>query len=318
MGYIDPVVLLPNSFQSLDAECQRSIACHELLHVRRRDWLVTVAEEVVAALLWFNPGVWWLIAQAKLAREQLVDSEVVRLTAPEPYIEALLSMAVVPGRRWALPAAPFFTGGHLIRRMRLLTADARCSRLRLFLSYASIGLVLLCAAGSAFLWFPLMGEQQIVQAGAPMPRVVLGFAAPIGVIGGFAGSRVSGEFNVALPPPAGPAHDIVYFVTATHGDPGLMPPPPPPPPPPGMPQLGVLATRRIQMVRPGEVASPARIQQIREALGEDALVEVEQTEGGFVRGVRVTARRLTNEADIVRSLVPAGSTKPAAPADRVD
>ncbi|HET9941795.1 MAG TPA: M56 family metallopeptidase, partial [Terriglobia bacterium] len=319
MGHIDPVVLLPDSFQSLEADCQRSIACHELLHVRRKDWLVTVAEEMVGALLWFNPGAWWLIAQAKLAREQLVDSEVVKLTAPEPYIEALLSMAVVPGSRWALPAAPFFTGGHLIRRMRLLTANARCSRLRLFLSYASIGLVLFLVAGSMFLWFPLMGEQQVVLAGPPTQRVFLGYAtAPIGVIGGFAGTRVSGEFNVALPAPAGPVHDIVYFVSTMHGDAGLMPPPPPPPPPPGMLSSGFLAVRGIQMVRPGEVASPERIQQMREALGDGSVVEIDQTEGGFVRGVRVTARRLSNEADTVRSVVPAGSTKPAAPADRID
>src|SRR4030095_11223561 len=92
-GFFRPVVLLPASFVSLDAETQCGIACHELVHVRRRDWLKTVLEELVAALFWFHPAVWWLLAQARLAREQLVDAEVVRLTsAREPYIHALLIM----------------------------------------------------------------------------------------------------------------------------------------------------------------------------------------------------------------------------------
>jgi len=93
-GFFRPVVLLPESFVSLDAEEQCGIACHELLHVRRRDWLVTVIEEVIAALFWFHPAFWWLVVQARLAREQLVDAEVVSLmSSREPYINALLIMA---------------------------------------------------------------------------------------------------------------------------------------------------------------------------------------------------------------------------------
>ncbi|HJT86798.1 MAG TPA: M56 family metallopeptidase, partial [Bryobacteraceae bacterium] len=88
LGWLAPVVLLPESFLELDEEAQCGVACHELLHVRRHDWLITVLEEIAGAMLWFNPAVWWLLAQAGLAREQLVDSEAVRLTAArEPYID---------------------------------------------------------------------------------------------------------------------------------------------------------------------------------------------------------------------------------------
>ena len=61
---------------------------------------MTMVEEIFSAFLWFNPGAWWVLAQARLSREQLVDSEVVRLTAREPYVKALLSMAVVSRRGW--------------------------------------------------------------------------------------------------------------------------------------------------------------------------------------------------------------------------
>src|SRR5262245_55003644 len=73
MGYIDPVVLLPPSFYSLEEAEQRSIACHELIHVRRHDWVVTIVEGVAGARVWFNPAVRWLLSQAKLTREHVVD-----------------------------------------------------------------------------------------------------------------------------------------------------------------------------------------------------------------------------------------------------
>ncbi len=44
LGWLAPVVLLPVSFLDMDEEAQCGIACHELLHVRRGDWLVTLIE----------------------------------------------------------------------------------------------------------------------------------------------------------------------------------------------------------------------------------------------------------------------------------
>jgi beta-lactamase regulating signal transducer with metallopeptidase domain len=45
LGALRPVVLLPASFLALDEEAQCGIAAHELLHVQRHDWLITVLEE---------------------------------------------------------------------------------------------------------------------------------------------------------------------------------------------------------------------------------------------------------------------------------
>ena len=85
-------------------EAQCAVLCHELLHVRRHDWLATVFEEMVGALLWFNPAIWWLVARTRLAREQVVDEEVVRLTsARAPYLDALLALA---GKRLQPDLAP--------------------------------------------------------------------------------------------------------------------------------------------------------------------------------------------------------------------
>ena len=73
-GFLRPVILLP-------AMCleDESIGCHELLHVRRRDWLFTLMEECVLALFWFHPAMWWLMAQIQLAREEVVDRAAVEI-----------------------------------------------------------------------------------------------------------------------------------------------------------------------------------------------------------------------------------------------
>ncbi len=57
-GLRRPLVLLPSRFPELPADIQEAIVCHELLHVRRRDWIVTVAEQAIRAALWFHPAVY--------------------------------------------------------------------------------------------------------------------------------------------------------------------------------------------------------------------------------------------------------------------
>jgi beta-lactamase regulating signal transducer with metallopeptidase domain len=83
-GFFRPAILLPPS--ALDDE---AIACHELVHVRRRDWLYTVFEESILAVFWFHPALWWLVSEIQLAREQSVDQEVVTiLSGRERYQES--------------------------------------------------------------------------------------------------------------------------------------------------------------------------------------------------------------------------------------
>jgi TonB family protein len=206
VGFFRPVVLLPESFLSLTSAAQHGIACHELLHVRRRDWLVTVIEEFLAAAFWFHPGVWWLLAQSRLSREQLVDAEVVQLTsAREDYIASLLAIA---GTRIELDLAPaplFLRRRHLTQRMHLLLMEVSMSKLRLVSSYAAIAAILAVAAWAMFLTFPLEGMAQ-------------GVTAP----------KLPSSLTAVLPAPGVPS---VGTATAQNATP---PPPPPPPPPPGV------------------------------------------------------------------------------------
>jgi beta-lactamase regulating signal transducer with metallopeptidase domain len=105
-GLARPVILLPERFLATDARFQLAIACHELLHVRRRDWAHHLAEEIVRASLWFHPAIAWFISRVRLAREQLVDLEVLTVTsARKVYLEALLEFSGSRTRMAAVPTA---------------------------------------------------------------------------------------------------------------------------------------------------------------------------------------------------------------------
>jgi beta-lactamase regulating signal transducer with metallopeptidase domain len=147
-GFAAPVVLLPERFLKLDAGFQAAIASHELMHVRRRDWAHHLSEEIVRAVFWFHPAILWLVARVRLAREQVVDVEVVRLTkSRKVYVEALLEFAT--GRSAAaILAPPFLAERQFVERVALMLKEADMSRKRLI---ASLGVISCALAGTAIL-----------------------------------------------------------------------------------------------------------------------------------------------------------------------
>ena len=154
-GFSKPVILLPEKFLQLDARFQAAIACHELLHVRRRDWAHHLGEKVLRAVFWFHPAILWLVARVRLAREQVVDMEVVRLTAArKTYVEALLEFT--GGRRVAaIPAPPFLAEQQFVERVAVMLKEAGMSRRRLIASLSVIGCGLAGTAVLAVSIFPL-------------------------------------------------------------------------------------------------------------------------------------------------------------------
>ena len=136
-GFAAPVVLLPERFPFMNAKFQATIACHELLHVQRHDWMHHLAEEGVRAVLWFHPAVSWLIARIRLAREQVVDLEVIRLTQErKSYLEALLEFATGRSPAAPIPAPPFLSERQLPERVALMLKEVRMSRGRLMVCFA--------------------------------------------------------------------------------------------------------------------------------------------------------------------------------------
>jgi len=157
-GLRRPVVLLPKGFLELAPDFQTTVVCHELAHVRRRDWAWTVGETLVTAAFWFHPAVWWLVSEIQVSREAVIDREVVEITgARKPYLEALVYLASDGARPAMAPAVPMLGRRHLARRMRLLLSEVSMSKTRLVVSFATIALTV-AVVGRYTVWaFPLTG-----------------------------------------------------------------------------------------------------------------------------------------------------------------
>ncbi len=161
-GFRRPIILLPPAVLEQPAEAQFGIACHEFLHVRRRDWLFTVCEEFAGALLWFHPAVWWLLGQIRLAREQVVDRAVVSITeSREPYVQALLALGGGRPQLDLAPATLFLRKRHLASRIHSLLKEVTVSKRRLVSSYVSIAAMLMLTAWFVVSSFPLQGSPQV-------------------------------------------------------------------------------------------------------------------------------------------------------------
>ena len=138
-GVSRPVILLPAGFLEMEEKHQEAIACHELLHVRRSDWLFTLLEEAIRSFFWFHPAIWWVLGRIQLAREQVVDRRVIEITqARKPYLEALAQMASARLHPQASAVLPFSRKPHLTQRVARIIRNAPISKIRFTVSLAAI------------------------------------------------------------------------------------------------------------------------------------------------------------------------------------
>ena len=95
IGFLKPVVVIPTwALHELSTAELNSILIHELAHLRRRDDWTNLAQQVLKALLFFHPAVWWIENKLALEREMACDDAVLAETAnPKGYAQCLISVA---------------------------------------------------------------------------------------------------------------------------------------------------------------------------------------------------------------------------------
>jgi beta-lactamase regulating signal transducer with metallopeptidase domain len=76
-GGLSAVVLLPNEADRWPADRRRVVVLHELIHIKRRDLQAQAIAQVVCALYWFNPLVWWAVDRLRREQEWACDEHVV-------------------------------------------------------------------------------------------------------------------------------------------------------------------------------------------------------------------------------------------------
>src|SRR5262245_15549621 len=169
-GVRRPTVLLPDALADASASLRRAVVTHELFHVRRRDWLAVLTEEMVRTALWFHPGIHWLTAQIQLAREEIVDELTVSATGDRrTYVEALLAFADTPGLS---PAPAFAHRRQLFHRILSVSKEKVMSRPRSVLSAVVLIGGVFGASWYASTVFPIVAAARVPLIAPPAPAPV--------------------------------------------------------------------------------------------------------------------------------------------------
>lgn len=131
MGHLKPIVILPVALiNRLDWQQTEAILLHELVHVKRMDYLFNILQSVMEVFLFFNPIVWWFSGIIRKEREHCCDDATVALTEqPVKYAEALLQLEL---SRKQLQPALAATGNHkkytLLNRIKRIVEMKTTSR----------------------------------------------------------------------------------------------------------------------------------------------------------------------------------------------
>jgi beta-lactamase regulating signal transducer with metallopeptidase domain len=97
MGYLKPVILMPiGMYSGLSTDQLESILIHELIHIKRGDYLVNIVQSFLEGLYFFNPFMWIVSGIIRREREHCCDDAVIHIHGnPMAYARALTSLQEV-------------------------------------------------------------------------------------------------------------------------------------------------------------------------------------------------------------------------------
>ena len=169
IGWLRPVVLLPAScLTGLSPGQIEAILCHELAHVRRHDYLISVFQSVVESLLFYHPAVWWISQQLRRERECCCDE--FAIASGSDRLAYARALSVLEQRRLDAPQLALAANGGVLK-MRIARLLGRGESVPG--SQAAAALVLLALAIGGLLWVGATARAQLRSAArAPLTLAV--------------------------------------------------------------------------------------------------------------------------------------------------
>jgi hypothetical protein len=150
IGWLRPVLLLPDGWRSWPSAKLDAVLIHEREHVRRRDPVVQRLALLNRCIFWFHPLAWWLERKLSALAEEACDTAVLAGGhAPHDYARYLIEMARsvnAAGARLRWAGAVEFSAGQLARRIRRIMDAPRAAAMSRAKSIASMSLCVLMLA----------------------------------------------------------------------------------------------------------------------------------------------------------------------------
>ncbi len=221
-GVFRPKVLLPADALGWPADRIRIVLGHELAHIRRGDWAVQMAAELLRAVYWFNPLVWIARRRLRLESEQACDDAVLKMGIEgSTYATELVDLAKAfrtssTGRQMFLPAAAIARPSSLERRVRAmlnvrLNRDPITRRASIAAGLALVAVTVLIAGfGASAQSFSTVSGSLVDPFGRVLPGVTLVLSNPQAQSKYEIKSDPNGQYEFVGVPPGN------YVLTAEH------------------------------------------------------------------------------------------------------
>lgn len=122
-GFIRPYILLPSSLTNdYNAKEQKALLFHELIHIKRNDYLVASLQRIIHSIFFFQPLVFWLSRKIDLQREYICDDEVINMT-DDAYSYGNLLVKLQLRTQSTLATTLNISGHDTVDRIERLTND---------------------------------------------------------------------------------------------------------------------------------------------------------------------------------------------------
>lgn len=131
VGWIRPYILLPADLPvDLPTQQIKALLIHELIHIRRHDYLVNLLQALTETLLFFHPAIWWVSHRMRVEREYCCDDAAAGAAGGATnYAQALLALERRRNHhpRFATAASDGFLLGRM-RRILVISQSTQSQR----------------------------------------------------------------------------------------------------------------------------------------------------------------------------------------------
>lgn len=148
IGYLKPIILLPiGMITGLPQDQVEAIIIHELVHIKRYDFLVNLFQTFIETILFYHPVVWWISSTIKSERENCCDDLTLKLCGGSLiYFKALYNLQQIYSNENDLALAAIGKKNQLFRRINRMNSNNRNSSYGIKFAAFAVLLILIAAA----------------------------------------------------------------------------------------------------------------------------------------------------------------------------